>query len=133
MLFAWGKGSGGNCMSISNSITCLFVWNGRVCFSHDGLFGLCHPFRYRGKLAKASEQVTDSFVDNTLTIMTRAIMIYPDVKEELEAVEDQFFPGPLSAIQKLLAVVQKATSAPVIPWCFFSIFDMTRSGALPQE
>ena len=77
--------------------------------------------------------MSDSFVDNTLTIMTRAIIPFPEVRAALELVEDQFFPGPLSHTSKMLGCVQKAGTPQLIRWAFLSVIDACRTGDIPLE
>ena len=90
--------------------------------------------RYAGKLSAKSEAVTAAFVDNTVTIMSRAIIPNPDIKEALEALGNDYgFDGPLTHISKMLVCVQKACSHELVRWVFFSVIDLFRCGDLPAE
>ena len=97
-------------------------------------FALLLRPRYAGKLSASSEKVTDSFVDNAVTIMTRVIVPNTDIKKSMEALDNDFgFYGPLCQMSKLLACAQKASTPELIRWTFFNIIDLYRSGELPGE
>ena len=84
---------------------------------------------YRGLLSSGREEVSDSFIDNTQTIMTRAISPHPDVQAEIESLENEHGRNaPLSEIGKMLVVAEQGKSSDSIRWCFLAIFDAFRRG-----
>ena len=66
--------------------------------------------------------------------MTRVIVPNSDIKESLEALDNDFgFHGPLCQMSKLMACVHKASTPELIRWTFFHVIDLFRSGELPAE
>ena len=84
---------------------------------------------YRENLSATSEAVTDSFIDNTKTIMSRAVLPLEDVRMGIEELENNHGrEWALGEISKMLAVVEKAQSQKRIRWCFLAIFDAFKAG-----
>ena len=75
--------------------------------------------RYADRLSQSSGNVRDAFVHNTITILTRAIIPNPDLRDTLEKLEDGAVSvGPFSHISKMLVCAQTAGTAVLILWCF---------------
>ena len=89
---------------------------------------------YAPHLSKKSEPVTDTFVDNTVTSMSRAVIPFPDVRQELEGADDDYgIKGPLADISKLLVCVQKNSTPSLIRWTILAIHDQAKAGYIPRE
>ena len=86
---------------------------------------------YRGKQSSVSEPVTDRFVDDALTIVSRAFIPYPEVRRTIEQCDEDFFnDGPFNKISKLLTCVQKAGSSEMITWVILAAVDSFRAGSI---
>ena len=78
--------------------------------------------------------MTDGFVDNTVTIMTRALIPNPDLRAALEVLDDKYaFTGPLCHISKMLVCVQKSSTPELVRWTLFMAIDLFESGEMPAE
>ena len=112
------------------------VWNNKI--DYESVHGKASVAQiaelYKGALSKESEPVTESFVDNTITIMQRAILPSRRIQIAIEDCDDMYgINGPFNRQNKLLACVQKSPNAASIEWCILSIIDAFRSKDIPPE
>ena len=81
-------------------------------------------YRNNLRMSKSSEEVSDSFVDNALTLNKRALTI-PAVREAVDKLQDLLGTGsPWNQVSKMIKVVQKGKIPLNIEWTFVSITDL---------
>ena len=113
----------------------LEVWNFRASLPNPiSAKDLAKLYAEKGKMSSKSDPVTDSFIDNCVTVMSRVVALFPEVRAELEAADDEYnMRGPLHEISKLLSCVQKSSSGDLIKWTILGIHDQFRCGMIPKE
>lgn len=82
-------------------------------------------YSVRGDLAPSSEPVSETFVDNALTIKERMLNV-PGVSGILQAADDVSHPMPVSTLNtctKLHAIISKARTPALIKWCVHGFWD----------
>ena len=82
------------------------------------------------KVSEFSEPVSESMVDNCMTVQTRAFVL-PPVRAAVEWAENEWgMRSPFNSISKLQALVQKAKTPQHIKWTFIGLKDLFRSKVL---
>jgi hypothetical protein len=82
------------------------------------------------RLASSSEDISDSFVDNAMTLHKRALS-FVLVRAVVDTLQDMLGHGsPWNSVTKMYKVVSKARTPRQILWAFVSITDFFQSGML---
>ena len=85
---------------------------------------------YKGKLNELSEDVSESFVDASITVHNRALGI-DSIRQLVHNAEEKFgVKTPFRSIYTLELVVKRAETTPFIEWCVASIMHFLEEGSI---